>query len=129
MRWRPRSPPASTRCFSRRRAGSCEDTGMDLRMARLHLLAQVLEADGIVTESEHAFLERHMNAQKLSGDERGQIRGGRGRDEALAFLRERPQSERQEILEELAEAALADGKLTMHENAAIKKLSAALGLE
>ncbi len=97
-------------------------------MARLHLLAQVLEADGIVTESEHAFLERHMNAEKLSREERGQIRSGRGRDEAIAFLRERPDSEREAVVEALAEAALADGKLTPHENAAVKKLRVALGL-
>jgi uncharacterized tellurite resistance protein B-like protein len=101
---------------------------MDLRLARLHLLAQVLEADGIVTESEHAFLDRHMTAQKLSREERGLIRGGKGRAEAMAFLRGLSTGTRTQLVQELAEAALADGKLSPLETNAIKKLAEALGL-
>jgi uncharacterized tellurite resistance protein B-like protein len=101
---------------------------MDLRLARLHLLAQVLEADGIVTESEHAFLDRHMTAQGLSREERGLVRGGKGRPEAMEFLRGQSTAAREKLVNELAEAALADGKLSPLETAAIKKLRDALGL-
>jgi len=101
---------------------------MTLRMAQLHLLAMVLEADGIVTESEHAFLDRRMVAEGLSREERNEIRSGRGREQALVLLRSQSTAVREKLVDELSEAALADGKLNQHESAAVKLLAAAIGL-
>jgi uncharacterized tellurite resistance protein B-like protein len=101
---------------------------MDNRIARLHLLAEVISVDGIVTGDERALLEQHMESHELSDDEKAQVLKGAGRAEAIAALRERPTVEREEIVDQLVEAALADGKLTADETALVKKLAAALGL-
>jgi uncharacterized tellurite resistance protein B-like protein len=102
---------------------------MDHRVARCHLLAEVLAADGIMTDGERALLERHLAAHELSEEERQQVRDFQGAEQAVALLRERPAVERQEILDQLVEAALADGKLTANETAAVKRIADALGLD
>jgi uncharacterized tellurite resistance protein B-like protein len=101
---------------------------MDHRVARCHLLAQVLADDGIMTEEEHALLERHLANLQLSAAECQEVFNLKGGDEAIAVLRERPSSERQEIVDQLVEAALADGKLTPGETATVKRIAQALGL-
>jgi uncharacterized tellurite resistance protein B-like protein len=101
---------------------------MDHRVARCHLLAQVLADDGIMTEEEKALLEQHMANHELSEAEREEVRSLKGSVEATAILRERPSIERQEIVDQLVEAALADGKLTPGETAAVKRIAQALGL-
>lgn len=102
---------------------------MDHRVARCHLLAEVLAADGIMTDGERALLERHLANHELEEHERKQVREFEGADGAAAVLRERPVEERQEILDQLVECALADGKLTANETAAVKRIAQALGLE
>jgi uncharacterized tellurite resistance protein B-like protein len=101
---------------------------MDNRVARCHLLAQVLAVDGIVTDDERALLEKHMEDHELSDEERQAIRNFEGGEAAIALLRERPEAERLEIVSQLVEAALADGKLMPMETALVKRISAALGL-
>jgi uncharacterized tellurite resistance protein B-like protein len=101
---------------------------MDHRVARCHLLAQVLADDGIMTEEERALLEQHLENHELSEAEREEVRSLKGSDEAIAILRERPSIERQEIVDQLVEAALADGKLTPGETATVKRIAQALGL-
>jgi uncharacterized tellurite resistance protein B-like protein len=102
---------------------------MDNRVARCHLLAEVLAADGIMTDDERALLEKHMADHELSDEERDQVRHFEGRDAAIDLLRERPSLERREIVDQLVEAALADGKLTPNETATVKRIAEALGLE
>lgn len=102
---------------------------MDNRVARCHLLAEVLAADGIVTPEERALLEEHLSNHELSDEEKDRIRSFQGSDEAIAVLRERPAIERQEIVDQLVEAALADGKLTTEETATVKRITLALGLD
>jgi uncharacterized tellurite resistance protein B-like protein len=102
---------------------------MDDRVARCHLLAEVLAADGIMTDDERALLEKHMANHELSEAEKNAIRNFEGTDAAIATLRQRAPAERREIVDELVEAALADGKLTPNETAAVKRLAAALGLD
>jgi uncharacterized tellurite resistance protein B-like protein len=101
---------------------------MDDRVARCHLLAEVLAADGIMTDAERALLEQHLSNHELSDEEKDHIRHFEGAEEAIAVLRERPLLERQEIVDQLVECALADGKLSPKETAAVKRISAALGL-
>jgi uncharacterized tellurite resistance protein B-like protein len=102
---------------------------MDDRVARCHLLAEVLAADGIMTDDERALLEKHMANHELSDEEKHAIRNFEGTDAAIALLRERAPAERREIVDELVEAALADGKLSPKETTTVKRLAAALGLE
>ncbi len=101
---------------------------MDNRLARCHLLAEVLAADGIVTEEERLLLEQHLANHELSEEECRQVRNREGTDDAILALKERPLIEREEIVEQLVEAALADGKLTAGETATVKRLAAALGI-
>ncbi len=102
---------------------------MDHRVARCHLLAEVLAADGMMTDDERALLERHLAEHELADDEKRQVREFENAGEAAALLRERPPAERREIVDQLVEAALADGKLTANETAAVKRIAAALGLD
>jgi uncharacterized tellurite resistance protein B-like protein len=102
---------------------------MDHRVARCHLLAEVLAADGIMTDDERKLLERHLANHELSDEEREQVRNFEGAEGAVAALRERPAAERQEVVDQLVEAALADGKLTANETATVKRIASALGLD
>jgi uncharacterized tellurite resistance protein B-like protein len=102
---------------------------MDDRVARCHLLAQVLAADGIMTDDERTLLEQHLANHELSDEEKHAVRNFQGAEQAAALLRDRPSLERQEILDQLVEAALADGKLSPKETAAVKQIANALGLE
>jgi uncharacterized tellurite resistance protein B-like protein len=101
---------------------------MDDRIARCHLLAEVLAADGIVTDEERALLEQHLANHELTDEEKQAVRDFEGADGAAAFLRERPELERREILDQLVEAAMADGKLSPNETATVKRIAQALGL-
>jgi hypothetical protein len=56
---------------------------MDDRVARCHLLAERVAADGIMTDSERQLLEAHMTHHALSPTERRQIRNVAGADQAL----------------------------------------------
>ncbi|HZS39367.1 MAG TPA: TerB family tellurite resistance protein [Polyangia bacterium] len=102
---------------------------MDNRVARCHLLAEVLAADGIMTDDERALLERHLANHELSEEEKREVRDFQDPGGAIAVLRERPSVEKQEIVDQLVEAALADGKLTANETAAVKRIAHALGLD
>jgi uncharacterized tellurite resistance protein B-like protein len=99
---------------------------MDNRIARLHLLAQVIAADGRITDEEQALIEKHMSDHELSDEEKHAVLTGQGRDEALALLRERPVVERQEIVDQLVEAAYADGRVTTDEADLVERLRKAL---
>ena len=118
--------------FSRSSFGSGRDVGNEPRMnqtlARCHLLADVLAADGIMTDDERNLLEQHLARYQLTDEERDQVRHFEGAGDAASALRGLPAQERQQVLDELVEAALADGKLTAQETAAVKRIADALGL-
>jgi uncharacterized tellurite resistance protein B-like protein len=101
---------------------------MDDRIARCHLLAEVLAADGIMTDEERALLEQHLANHELTDEEKQSVRDFEGTEGAAALLRERPEIERQEILDQLVECAMADGKLSPKETEAVKRIAQALGL-
>jgi uncharacterized tellurite resistance protein B-like protein len=101
---------------------------MDPHVARCHLLAEILAADGIMTDEERSLLEQHLDRYQLSAEDRDRVRHFEGREDAVAALQDRPAAERQEIVDELVEAALADGKLTAQETAAVTRIAKALGL-
>ena len=101
---------------------------MDNRVARCHLLMEVLIADGVLTADEKALLEKHLEDHALSDEECQQVRSRTGYEEAVRVMRERPEIERQEVLEQLAECALADGKLTSGELQTVARIRKELGL-
>lgn len=101
---------------------------MNSAVARCHLLAEVLSADGMMSETERDLLERTMAELDLADADRDRVRhfeGTAGAVEAVAALSD---AERQAIVDGLVEAALVDGKLTPNETAAVKRITAAIGL-
>lgn len=97
-------------------------------VARCHLLAEVLSADGMMSDAERDMLERTMTEHGLDDAERESVRhfeNTAGASEAVAAL---PEADRQAIVDSLVDAALVDGKLTPNETAAVKRITAAIGL-
>ena len=101
---------------------------MNPDLARCHLLAEILAADGFMTDAERSLLEQHLARYQLTDKERDQVRHFEGAGDAASALRGLPAEERQQVVDELVEAALADGKLTAQETAAVKRIAEALGL-
>jgi uncharacterized tellurite resistance protein B-like protein len=102
---------------------------MQPRVAHCHLLAEVLSADGMMTDSEREVLERAMADLGLTDEERDQVKHFEGAEGAAQVFAGRPAEERQALLDALVEAALADGKLTANETATVKRIAAVLGLK
>lgn len=97
--------------------------------AHCHLLAAVFAADGTMGEVERALLERALERFGLSDEERDQVRHFEGAAQAAAVLREAPEEERRQLIDELVEAAISDGRLTPGETATVRRIAAELGLE
>lgn len=98
------------------------------RTAYCHLIAKVLSADGIMHDTERDFLERCMTRMGLTAEERDQVVHFEGAEDAEATMRQKPEEERRQLVDELVEAALVDGKLSPHETELVKKITEALGL-
>jgi len=101
---------------------------MSPELARCHLLAEVLSADGMMNDDERALLEDALTRAALDDTERDLVRHFEGAAVAADVLRAQPEAERQALIDQLVEAALADGKLTPNETAAVKRIAQALGL-
>ncbi|HEY5934944.1 MAG TPA: TerB family tellurite resistance protein [Kofleriaceae bacterium] len=101
---------------------------MNPNVAKCLVVSSVLVADGMMTDDERAFLDELIAELGLSADERRSVIELEGVDEANALVTRLPADERRAIVEQLVDAASADGKLSPHELAAIKKVSDALGV-
>ena len=101
---------------------------MNERMARCLLISKVLVADGIMTDRERSFLDHAMTRLGLSEAERRQVIELEGWDEAEPLVANLSDADKQAALDELAKAALADGKLSPHELAAVDQIATALGV-
>jgi uncharacterized tellurite resistance protein B-like protein len=101
---------------------------MEVREARCHFLAAVLAADGMMHDDERTMLEADMLTRELDDEEKDRVRAFNGLEAAAERLKAEPESLRQEVMDQLVEAALVDGKLTPLETAAVKRLGALLGL-
>lgn len=97
-------------------------------VAKCLVVSSVLVADGMMTDDERAFLDELIAGFGLSDEERRSVIELEGVDEANAQVARLPEAERRAIVEQLVDAASADGKLSPHELAAIKKVSDALGI-
>ena len=95
---------------------------MNEKVAKCLLIAKVLVADGIMTDDERSFLDGVMAAEGLDADERRRVIELDGWDDAERLVRALP-------IEQLVDAASADGRLSTHELATIRQLSAELGVQ
>ena len=101
---------------------------MKPNVAKCLLVSKVLIADGMMQDEERDFLAQMMTAQGLTAEEQATVVELKGLDDAAAVVHGLPVEERQALLEQLVDAASADGKLSPHELAMVKRLSSALAL-
>ena len=101
---------------------------MNAKVAKCLLVSKVLVADGMMTDDERAFLETMMTALGLDADERRRVIDLEGWDDAEPLVRGLSAEERQQLVEQLVDAASADGRLSARELATIKRVAAALGV-
>jgi len=101
---------------------------VNANMAKCLVVSKVLVADGIMTEDERGFLAAMMDRLELTPDEQRSVIELEGLDEADRVVGALSVDERRAIVELLVDAASADGRLSPHELAVVKRVTAALGL-
>lgn len=101
---------------------------MKPNVAKCLLVSKVLVADGMMSDDERAFLSSMMTKLGLTDAEKQRVIDLEGWDEAEKIVYQLPEEERREIVELLVDAASADGRLSPHELATVKRVSAALKL-
>ncbi len=101
---------------------------MNTNVAKCLLVSKVLVADGMMSDDERDFLSGLMTKLDLSDAEKKQVIELEGWDEAEPIVNGLSEDERREILDLLVDAASADGRLSPHELATVKRVSAALKL-
>jgi uncharacterized tellurite resistance protein B-like protein len=101
---------------------------MNANVAKCLLVSKVLVADGMMSDDERSFLANMMTKLGLTDGEKKQVIELEGWDEAEPIVSGLSEDERRSIVEMLVDAASADGRLSPHEMATVKKVSAALRL-
>ena len=101
---------------------------MNANVARCLLVSKVLVADGMMTDDERGFLDGMMTALALSDDERRRVIELEGWAEAEPIVRALSVEERRALVEQLVDAAAADGRLSAHELATIQRVAHELGV-
>ncbi len=101
---------------------------MKPNVAKCLLVSKVLVADGMMSDDEREFLSGMMTKLGLSDDEKRCVIDLEGWDEAEKIVNQLDEDERRDILDLLMDAASADGRLSPHELATVKRVSAALKL-
>ena len=102
---------------------------MNANVAKCLLISKVLVADGMMADDEKEFLAAMMKKLGLTEAEQKTVIELENWDEAEPIVKALSDDEKQEIVELLVDAASADGRLSPHELAAVKKVTAALGLK
>lgn len=102
---------------------------MNTRVATCLLISKVLVADGMMHDSERAFLDGLMTKLGLDADERRSVIELEGWDEAEGIVQALSLDERLELVELMVDAASADGHLSPNELATIKRVEQALGIK
>jgi uncharacterized tellurite resistance protein B-like protein len=101
---------------------------MTPNLAKCLLVSKVLVADGMMTDDERSFLDGLMRELGLSDAEKKQVVELEGWDEAEPIVKGLSAADKQALVEKLVDAASADGHLSPHELATVKKVSQALGV-
>ena len=99
---------------------------MNANEAKCLVVSKVLIADGMMAEGEREFLAELMTTLGLTDEEKHRVVQLEGLDRAEAVVRALPVEERRELVATLVDASAADGKLSPHELAMVKRLTAAL---
>lgn len=102
---------------------------MNANVAKCLLVSKVLVADGMMSDDERQFLGSMMEKLGLTDVEKKRVIDLEGWDEAEPIVKALSADEKQDVIELLVDAASADGRLSPHELAAVKRVSKALGLE
>jgi uncharacterized tellurite resistance protein B-like protein len=102
---------------------------MNANVAKCLLVSKVLVADGMMHDEEREFLAAMMERLGLTPDEQKRVINLEGLDAAEPIVTNLAEDERREIVELLVDAASADGRLSPHEMATVKRVSKALGLK
>ena len=102
---------------------------MTSNVAKCLLISKVLVADGMMAESERAYLEAIMTRLGLDADERHAVIELEGWDAAEGIVAGLSVEERLDIIELLVDAAASDGHLSPHELATIQRVEQALGVD
>ncbi len=100
---------------------------MNSNLAICHVIASVVSADGIIEDEERAFLEEAMSDFGLSDEERAQVRDFKG-EGAEEVVRTMPTDKKEMLRDGLVAATLADGKISPHETAVVKRITDLMGL-
>jgi uncharacterized tellurite resistance protein B-like protein len=101
---------------------------MNTNVAKCLLVSKVLVADGMMSDSEKEFLANMMTKLGLTDDERRRVIDLEGWDEAEPIIDKLSEDEKRNIVALLVDAASADGRLSPHELATVKRVSKALNL-
>ena len=101
---------------------------MNTNVAKCLLVSKVLVADGMMSDDERAFLTDLMAKLGLTDEERRRVIDLEDWDKAEPIVTGLPEDERREIIDMLVDAASADGRLSPHEMATVKKVTTALKL-
>lgn len=102
---------------------------MDPKVAKCLLVSKVLVADGIMTENERLFLDKVMKSFGLDEAQRRIVVQLEGWDKAEAALTALTTEQKRELIATLVDASSADGRLSPLEMQAVKRITAALGVE
>lgn len=102
---------------------------MNANVAKCLLVSKVLVADGIMSDDEREFLSEMMTKLGLTDAERKRVIELENWDEAEPIVKALSADEKQDLIELLVDAASADGRLSPHELATVKRVSKALGLD
>jgi uncharacterized tellurite resistance protein B-like protein len=101
---------------------------MTTNVAKCLLVSKVLVADGMMSDDERAFLHAMMIKLGLSEAEQRQVIELEGWDEAEPIVNALSDDDKRDIVGLLVDAASADGRMSPHELATVKRVSAALGV-
>ena len=101
---------------------------MKPNVAKCLLVAKIIVADGVFSPEERAFLDSSMRGLGLDEAERAAVLELEGWAEAEPLVASLSIDEKREFVALLVDAASADGRFSAAELAAVKRVTAALGL-
>jgi len=102
---------------------------MTSNVAKCLLISKVLVADGMMAESERAYLDTIMTRMGLDAEERRSVIELENWDDAEAIVAALSVEDRLDLIELLVDAAASDGHLSPHELATIQRVEKALGVD
>ncbi len=95
---------------------------MHKNLAICHVIASVVAADGIMEETERQFLEEAMEDLELTPEEAAEVRDFKnvGAEDVVKGM---PLEDKERLRDGLVAATLADGKISPHETAVVKRIT------